>query len=131
VPPAPRVRDRRRRGARAGGRPGRPRLAGSPRHRRSRQPARRPPGLDRRSPGGSLTIVFREVRRSTHGDELRWAVAAEPVANPDGGPPVTRGVFRHPGICVIVPFVTADEVLLIRQYRYPVDAELWEVPAGT
>ena len=78
-----------------------------------------------------MTIVYREVRRSTHGDELRWAVAAEPVADPDGGPPVTRGVFRHPGICVVVPFVTADEVLLIRQYRYAVDAELWEVPAGT
>jgi len=78
-----------------------------------------------------LTIVYREIRRSTHGDELRWAVAAESLENPDGGAPVTRGVFRHPGICVIVPFLSSDQVLLIRQYRYPVDAEIWEVPAGT
>src|SRR5262249_44362241 len=47
------------------------------------------------------------------------------------GPSTTRGVFRHPGICVIVPFVSADEVVLLRQYRFPIDAELWEVPAGT
>jgi ADP-ribose pyrophosphatase len=78
-----------------------------------------------------LTIVYREVRRSTHGEELRWAVATEAVANPDGGPPLTRGLFRHPGICVIVPCPSPDEMLLIRQYRFAVGAEIWELPAGT
>ncbi len=37
---------------------------------------------------------------------------------------------EHPGFVLVVPMVSADEVALIRSYRYPVDAWSWEVPAG-
>lgn len=43
---------------------------------------------------------------------------------------VTRELLRHPGAVAVVVLDEADRVLLIRQYRVPVAAYLWEVPAG-
>ena len=43
----------------------------------------------------------------------------------------TREVCVHPGAVVILPFVDADHILLIRNRRYAVDATLVELPAGT
>lgn len=40
-------------------------------------------------------------------------------------------VVRHPGSCVIVAMPDADHVILVRQYRYPPDRFLWELPAGS
>jgi len=49
---------------------------------------------------------------------------------PDGTE-FTRDVVRHPGAVAVVA-VTADRsVVLVRQYRGPVDRELLEIPAGT
>jgi ADP-ribose pyrophosphatase len=39
-------------------------------------------------------------------------------------------VVRHPGAAAIVPFETADDVLLIRQFRHAAGGTIWEVPAG-
>lgn len=41
-----------------------------------------------------------------------------------------REVVRHRGSVSILP-VDGDRVFLIRQYRYPLDDYIWEVPAGT
>jgi ADP-ribose pyrophosphatase len=43
---------------------------------------------------------------------------------------VTREYLDHPGAVAIVALDEADRVLLLRQYRHPVRAFLWEVPAG-
>lgn len=43
---------------------------------------------------------------------------------------VTRELLRHPGAVAVVALDEADRVLLIRQYRVPVGAYLWEIPAG-
>lgn len=75
--------------------------------------------------------VYREVRASKHGDELRWLINRETILNNASGETVTRGTLRHPGICVIVPFLEADRIVLMRQYRYAVGEALWELPAGT
>jgi ADP-ribose pyrophosphatase len=40
-------------------------------------------------------------------------------------------VVRHPGSCVIVPMPDPGHIMLVRQYRYPVDGFLWELPAGS
>lgn len=40
-----------------------------------------------------------------------------------------RDVVHHPGAVVVVPVVDG-EVILVRQYRAAIDAELLEVPAG-
>ncbi len=39
-------------------------------------------------------------------------------------------VIRHPGASAVLPFISRDEVLLIRQYRFATGGYLLEVPAG-
>src|SRR5215813_6711454 len=74
---------------------------------------------------------YRETRKTKHGEELRWLVNREKILNKATGKTTTRGTIRHPGICVIAPFVDGDHIALMRQYRYAADDELWELPAGT
>jgi ADP-ribose pyrophosphatase len=47
------------------------------------------------------------------------------------GHEVTVDVVRHPPSVVILPVPESGRVVLIRQYRYPVNRWLWEVPAGS
>ena len=42
----------------------------------------------------------------------------------------TREVAEHPGGAVVVPLFEDGTVMLVRQYRYPVKKELFELPAG-
>jgi 8-oxo-dGDP phosphatase len=51
------------------------------------------------------------------------------VAMPGGGDSV-REVVDHPGAVAIVALDDQDRVVLLRQYRHPVRAHLWELPAG-
>jgi len=51
------------------------------------------------------------------------------VRLPDGEE-VIREVVEHPGAVAIVALDDTDRVLMIRQYRHPVRATLWELPAG-
>ena len=42
-------------------------------------------------------------------------------------------LFRHSGAAAVVPVLAEEadpEVLLLHQYRYAADGEIWEVPAG-
>ena len=41
-----------------------------------------------------------------------------------------REVVRHPGSVSILP-VEDGHLYLIKQYRYPLDGYIWEIPAGT
>lgn len=48
-----------------------------------------------------------------------------------GGQRFDRDIVHHSGAVVVVPYDDASgEVILVRQYRAPLDAELLEVPAG-
>ena len=47
-----------------------------------------------------------------------------------GGRRATLDLIRHPGASAIVPFLSDNEVLLIRQYRYAAGGYIHEVPAG-
>ncbi len=51
------------------------------------------------------------------------------VLLPDGKE-TQREVVIHPGAVAVVAVNSRNEILLIRQFRYPVDRILWEVPAG-
>ena len=51
------------------------------------------------------------------------------VELPDGQH-VHREVIEHPGAVAVVAVDQTDRVLLIRQYRHPAAATLWELPAG-
>lgn len=43
---------------------------------------------------------------------------------------VRREYVSHPGAVAVVALDDQDRVLLVRQYRHPVGAVLWELPAG-
>src|SRR5262245_32340251 len=78
-----------------------------------------------------VETVYRERRETKHGEELRWLVNREKILNKATGKTTVRGTIRHPGICVVAPFVDDEHIALMRQYRYAADSELWELPAGT
>jgi len=47
------------------------------------------------------------------------------------GRETSREIIEHPGSVGILPLLTGDRVLLIRQYRHAVGETIWEIPAGT
>jgi len=52
------------------------------------------------------------------------------VALLQNGSEVQREVVEHPGGVGIVPVTKDNEVLMVRQFRYPMGEELLEIPAG-
>ena len=60
---------------------------------------------------------------------FRVRVSSERVALPNGLT-LVLDIVRHPGAAAVVPFLSDDEVLLIRQYRFAADGMILEVPAG-
>ena len=47
------------------------------------------------------------------------------------GTRVARDVVVHPGAVVVLPILDEQWMVMIRNYRYTVERELWELPAGT
>lgn len=48
---------------------------------------------------------------------------------PDGSQS-SREWIKHPGACAVVPVFENGDIMLIRQFRYPMKQIFWEVPAG-
>jgi len=68
------------------------------------------------------------------GERDLWAghiisLHAVTVEAPDGST-FEREVVRHPGAVSVVPVTDDGHVVLLRQYRAPLDAEVLEIPAG-
>lgn len=92
------------------------------------------PSPDGSSPDGSSpgapTAGFRFLGETVRFRGWRIALTEARFAAPDGTE-FTRDVVRHPGAVAVVAVTDEDDVLLVRQYRGPVDRELLEIPAGT
>jgi len=69
-----------------------------------------------------------DSRRIYEGKLLR--IDLDRVALPNGRT-TDLEIVRHPGASAVVPFVSDDEVLLVRQYRHAAGGFILEVPAGT
>lgn len=61
------------------------------------------------------------------GDFLK--VSKDRICLPNGQP-ATREYIRHPGAVVILPVFDDGRVLMERQFRYPLDRVMIELPAG-
>lgn len=59
----------------------------------------------------------------------QFEMTTEPVDLPNGRR-VELDLVRHPGAAAVVPFLDAERVLMIRQYRYATGGEIFEIPAG-
>lgn len=46
------------------------------------------------------------------------------------GDEATRECVEHPGAVGIIAVDSQDRICMVRQFRYPVSEELWEIPAG-
>jgi ADP-ribose pyrophosphatase len=49
----------------------------------------------------------------------------------DNGATTDLEYVEHPGAAAIVPLISPDEVVLIKQYRHALRQYIWEIPAGT
>lgn len=67
-------------------------------------------------------------RVRAHGWRIRLVTAT--FEGPDGQR-FDRDVVRHPGAVAVVPVTARGTVILVHQYRGPLDTELLEIPAGT
>lgn len=60
----------------------------------------------------------------------KWRLDIYELAKPDGER-VETAVVRHPGAVMMVPLTAAGKVLMLKQYRLPLDQVILEIPAGT
>lgn len=51
------------------------------------------------------------------------------IVLPNGNKAV-REYIDHPGAVAIVPFINKTDIIMVKQYRYPVDKITYEIPAG-
>lgn len=56
-------------------------------------------------------------------------VYRDEVRLPDGRTSI-REYIRHPGAAVMIPMLENGNLVMERQFRYPLGKELWELPAG-
>jgi ADP-ribose diphosphatase len=59
-----------------------------------------------------------------------FSIDRDRVRMPNGRE-VTLDVVRHPRSVVLIPVPEPGHVVLVRQYRYAVNADLWELAAGS
>jgi ADP-ribose pyrophosphatase len=69
-----------------------------------------------------------ESRIAFHG--RIFDVGVDRVRLPNGRE-INLEIVRHPRSVVLVPVNDQGEVVLVRQFRYPVNRWLWELPAGS
>lgn len=62
---------------------------------------------------GNFLNVYRETKVSPKGKSLNVEY------------------IKHPGAVLIVPYLSDNELLMLKQYRPCIDKVLWEFPAGT
>jgi ADP-ribose pyrophosphatase len=60
--------------------------------------------------------------------KLFWVT--EDVASDPTGFEIRRSIVRHAGSAVMMAVDNQRRILLVRQYRLPAQANLWELPAG-
>lgn len=74
-----------------------------------------------------LTEIQLSSRSVYHGALLQ--VKEDRVELPDGRQ-ATREYIVHPGAVVVIPLLDSGEVVMERQFRYPLRRDLYELPAG-
>lgn len=74
-------------------------------------------------------LVEKRVKKNTvyKGKMVDWC--CDDVLLPDGGK-ATREYMDHPGAVGVIPVLPDGRIVLVRQYRYPVEEVTLELPAG-
>lgn len=69
----------------------------------------------------STEYPFQSPWFNLRSDRIRIPTAEEPIR---------YSYVEHPGSVFVVPMTPDQHVIMIRSYRYPIDAYCWEIPAG-
>ena len=75
------------------------------------------------------TLKEKQLRSQTVFDGIVLHVKRDEVSLPNGSEAV-REVSRHLGAVCVIPVTENNEVIVERQYRYPIDRVITEIPAG-
>ncbi|MHA7176004.1 NUDIX domain-containing protein [Arthrobacter sp. Sr24] len=59
-----------------------------------------------------------------------WDIVSDTFSLTPEAAPITRDYMAHPGAVAVVVLNEENQVLLLNQYRHPVQMNLWEIPAG-
>lgn len=83
----------------------------------------------------SSFVVDEESRRTLHSQSTVyqgriWNIVSDTFSLTPDSAPLTRDYIDHPGAVAVVVLNEHNQVLLLRQYRHPVQMNLWEIPAG-
>src|SRR4051812_1150779 len=78
-----------------------------------------------------LSMSYRLVDKQKVYDGSRIRLEIHHLENDQTGVRHKREVVVHPGAVVILPFLDADTILLIRNRRFSINEVLTELPAGT
>ena len=70
---------------------------------------------------------FNKRLREAKGRFLHFCVDEVTLSN---GHISTREMVLHPGAVAVIAVTAEKEVILVKQYRYPVKEVLYEIPAG-
>ena len=76
-----------------------------------------------------MDLTERTIESKTMFQGRIITVLLDTAGLPDGGT-AQREVVLHPGGVAVLALDEADNVALVRQYRYPIGRELLELPAG-
>jgi ADP-ribose pyrophosphatase len=91
-----------------------------------------PPPASNKNPNtwiGAGNFVESRISTETVFDGVLLNVNRDKARMPDGSESV-REWIRHPGACTVLPVFDNGDIMLVRQFRYPMGQIFLEVPAG-
>lgn len=74
-------------------------------------------------------LIEKKISSEDIFDGVLLHVKRDTVKLPNGRE-ATREWIKHPGASSVIPLLPDGRIILVRQYRYPIDAVTLEVPAG-
>ena len=81
-----------------------------------------------RKPGWEC-LESKEIFKATDGKTVFIDLYQDKILTPKGRV-LTYTKYHASDVVIVVPFLSREKLLMIRQYRYPVDKVLLEFPAG-
>jgi ADP-ribose pyrophosphatase len=76
-----------------------------------------------------MSPLFRKVAETTVYDGPLICLSTTEFEGP-GGARIERDIVHHPGAVVVVPLTADGGVMMVRQFRAAIGADLLEIPAG-
>ena len=78
---------------------------------------------------GDLDLIVTKISSENIYDGTLLHVKKDKVELPNGDISY-REWIKHPGASAVIPVTDNNEIILVRQYRYPIQALTMEIPAG-